>query len=101
MHFVYVIFSQNTNKFYIGETPDVLTRLAFHNDIGKNTNSTKSGIPWEIFWFLEVGDRSLARRIETHLKKMKSKKYLEDLKKHPSISENLVEKYKGVPGSPR
>jgi len=53
MHFVYIILSQKTKKFYVGETPDVSSRLAFHNDPEKNTNSTKSGIPWEIFYVLE------------------------------------------------
>ena len=45
MHCVYILFSLKSNKFYIGETPDMASRLAFHNDVNKNTNSTKSGIP--------------------------------------------------------
>jgi putative endonuclease len=86
MHFVYIILSQKTKKFYVGETPDVSSRLAIHNDPEKNTNSTKSGIPWEIFYVLEVKDRIIGRKIETHIKKMKSSVYLNNLKKHPEMS---------------
>jgi len=94
MHFVYILLSLKTDKFYIGESADAETRLAFHNDPEKNTNSTKTGIPWRIFWNLEVADRALARKIETHIKKMKSRKYIEDLKKYPEISQKLIERYK-------
>ena len=93
MYCVYILFSLKSNKFYIGETPGMASRLAFHNDVNKNTNSTKSGIPWDVFFFLEVENRIIARRIETHIKKMKSKKYLENLKKYPEISQKLIEKY--------
>jgi putative endonuclease len=93
MHHVYIIKSLKTGKFYCGETPDVLARLAFHNDIQKNTNSTKTGIPWEVFWKFEVSDRALARKIESHIKRMKTTKYYEDLKRYPEISNKLVLKY--------
>jgi putative endonuclease len=34
-----------------------------------------------------------ALRIEKHIKNMKSKKYIEDIKKYPEITERLKEKY--------
>ncbi len=93
MHFVYIIYSQRTNKYYIGETPDVNIRLEFHNDALKNTNSSRTGIPWELFWSLKVADRSTARKIENHIKKMRNQKYYNDLKKYPEISVRLIEIY--------
>ena len=99
-HFVYIIYSKSADKFYVGETPEVETRLLFHNDTEKNTNSTKTGIPWELFWRLEVTDRGIARKIESHIKKMKSRKYYKDLLEHPEIAQKLIMKYQG-PGSPR
>ncbi len=93
MHYIYIIKSLKTGRYYIGESPEVLVRLDFHNDPIKNTNSTKSGIPWELFWSLEVSDRSLARKIGLHIKKMKSVKYYENLKRYPEISEKLIQKY--------
>ena len=93
MHYVYILHSLRTGKYYAGESPDVEVRLAFHNDPIKNTNSTKSGIPWELFWTLKVSDRSLARKIELHIKNMKSVKYYQNLKEYPEISEKLIQKY--------
>ena len=66
-HFVYIIYSKTADKFYVGETPEAEMRLLFHNDKEKNTNSTKAGIPWELFWCVEVADRGLARKIELHI----------------------------------
>ncbi len=93
MHYVYIIQSLKTGRFYCGETPDVSVRLTFHNNIEKNTNSTKTGIPWEFYWCLEVQDRILARKIESHIKLMKSTKYYSDLKSYPEISHKLIQKY--------
>ena len=93
MHYVYILISLKTNKFYIGETPDVNVRLAFHNDPEKNTNSTKPGIPWEVFWSLTVVNRSVARKIELHIKKMRNRKYYESLVKYPEMAEKLIAKY--------
>ena len=93
MHFVYIIKSLKTGNFYVGESPNVEGRLSIHNDSAKNTNSTKSGIPWELFWDLQVSDRVVARLIEAHIKKMKSKKYIENLRNYPEISEKLIKRY--------
>jgi putative endonuclease len=93
MHYVYILKSIKTGYFYIGETPEVSIRLEFHNDVEKNTNSTKTGIPWEVFWILEVSDRKIARLIEKHIKSMKSTTYIVNLKKFPEISKKLILKY--------
>src|SRR5437868_2717648 len=77
MHFVYIIKSDLTGHYYIGETPNCAVRLEFHNDPIKNTNTTKLGIPWAAFWSLPVRDKSIARKIEAHIKRMKSRKYIE------------------------
>src|SRR4051812_17328325 len=100
MHYVYIIQSISTSNYYVGETPDPESCLIFHNDKERNTNSTKSGIPWQLFWTLQLNNKTLALKIEKPIKKMKSCKYLEDLKKYPAISEKLILKYT-LPGSSR
>ncbi len=35
----------------------------------------------------------MAGKIENHIKKMKSKKYIKDLKKYPEIAQKLIKKY--------
>ena len=36
---------------------------------------------------------NMDRKIESHIKNMKSRKFIENLKKYPSILENLLKKY--------
>jgi putative endonuclease len=93
MHYVYIIYSQKKKAFYIGESTDVNSRLEFHNNPDKNTNSTLSGIPWEIFWVLQVENRIIARKIEAHIKRMRNQKYYHNLKSYPEVAEKLIEKY--------
>lgn len=92
-HFVYILFSKTTHKFYIGETPNLIARLEIHNNSELNTNSTKSGIPWEVYHSVEVPDRKIARKIELHIKKMKSKIFIKNLKLHTEIIDKLIGKY--------
>jgi hypothetical protein len=65
----------------------------FHNNKDDNTNSTKSGILWVLFLALQVEHRSAARRIETHIKKMKSNIYIQHLKQYPKIQLKLIKKH--------
>ncbi len=91
---VYILKSLKNNRYYIVETINLDKRLSWHNNPGLNTNSTKSGIPWELFYVINCESREQARKIETHIKRMKSSKYLLNLKKYPDISMKLLEKYK-------
>lgn len=93
MHFVYIIKSKVDGSFYIGETSDLEKRLYWHNTEKLNIGFTKSGMPWEYFFTLKVKDKKVAKKIERHIKNMKSKKYLENLIRFPEITSKLIEKY--------
>ena len=92
---VYILYSSKTEGYYIGETHEITQRMNFHNDASINSNSTKRGIPWELYFQIPVKNRIQARKIESHIKRMKSKVYIENLKKYSGMSEKLKEKYKG------
>ena len=55
---------------------------------------TRKADDWELFYKIEDLAYQQARGIEIHIKRMKSKKYINDLLKFPEISERLVIKYK-------
>jgi putative endonuclease len=46
-----------------------------------------------LFFEIPNLDKVAARKIETHIKAMKSKKYINNLKKYPEISLKLIAKY--------
>ena len=50
---------------------------------------------WELFYPIEELEHEQARKIENHIKKMKSRKYYQNLKSSPNIGENLKLKYVG------
>ena len=66
MHYVYLLRSQVTNKFYIGSTSDLKKRFYQHNQ-GNNT-STKSGIPWDIVYYEAYSEKTFALATERKLK---------------------------------
>ena len=70
MYFIYILFSQKTNRYYIGSTDDLARRLKHHNS--GSTPSTKTGAPdWEIRYTETVPDRTAALKREREIKKKK------------------------------
>ncbi len=91
--FVYIIFSEKLNKLYIGYSSDTDERLAYHNESERNKIWTKRGIPWKKFLTIKCDSEKQAINIERHIKKMKSKKYIENLAKYPEMVDKLIQKY--------
>ena len=77
MFYTYIIFSHKLNKYYIGSTENIQTRIQNHN-IGLS-NFTAKGIPWELKYFELFETRTLAIKREFEIKKKKSRKYIEFL----------------------
>ena len=93
MNFVYILYSIALNKYYVGEAVDLQERIKQHNSGFYDSAYTKQVSDWVLYHFIDCNDRVQARKIETHIKKMKSKVYIQNLKKHPEITEKLKNKY--------
>ena len=74
---VYILYSQSKDKYYIGYTQDPEERLTEHNSGA--TPSTRPGIPWKMVYKEECEDKTTAIKRENKIKKMKSRKYIENL----------------------
>jgi putative endonuclease len=81
------------NSFYVGWTTDLKIRLEYHNTISKNIGVTNRKIPWRYYYVLEVQNAAIAIKIERHIKRMKSRKYIENLVKYKDIGARLIKKY--------
>ncbi|MDX1699120.1 MAG: GIY-YIG nuclease family protein [Melioribacteraceae bacterium] len=66
MYKVYVIYSSNFERYYVGITEDIEVRLKQHNS-GK-TKSTKAYVPWEVVLTEDYETRLAARNREKYLK---------------------------------
>ncbi len=91
MHFCYIIHSKNLDKFYVGETSDFEQRIKFHNS-GFSEFTSKAN-DWQIYLLISCKNREIARKLEKHIKSMKSKNYIRNLMKYPEIIEKLQAKY--------
>src|SRR5690349_4033773 len=76
-NFVYILFSDQCQRYYTGQTADLENRIQEHNS--GETVSIKSCIPWRIVWSKQVSDRSEAVRLESAIKKRGAKRFLQDL----------------------
>jgi len=74
---VYIIYSATLDKYYTGSCKDFGIRLLQHNS-GRN-KSTKGGMPWELKYKEKFATNQEARNRESAIKKMKSRKYIEQL----------------------
>ena len=77
MFFVYVIFSDFINQYYVGQSNDLEQRLLKHN-FGL-VKSTKRGKTWKLVHVFVTDSRSEAMGLEKSIKKRGAKRFLENL----------------------
>ena len=75
MYFVYILYSEKCDRYYIGYSENVLMRLERHN-AGKVT-ATKNCRSYILKASKEFNSEIDARREELRIKKQKSRKYIE------------------------
>ena len=84
MYNTYVLYNIAFDRFYIGQTNNLVQRLSKHNK--GEVRSTKAYIPWELVWHMSFETRSGSMGRERKLKNLKSQKRLiQFMKKHGSI----------------
>ena len=73
-YFVYILYSINKDKYYIGQTENTEKRLVEHNLV-KNLGAND----WQIKYVETYDTRSEAVKREKEIKKKKRRAYLESL----------------------
>ena len=76
-HWVYIIYSDSRDRYYIGSSADPKGRLERHNSA--NRGYTASGQPWRIVYTEEHMNKTFALRRERQLKSWKNRGRLEAL----------------------
>ena len=90
---VYILFSDHLNRFYIGSCKDLSYRIDQHLNKEFIKSFTAKAEDWELYISIDNLVYEQARLIELHVKKMKSKNYIQNLRKYPEIIERLKKKY--------
>ncbi len=79
MYYIYILYSESSDLYYVGYTNNTKRRLEEHNTTSFNTFTSKHR-PWILKAVFECGNsESKAVRIERFIKKQKSRKLLEQL----------------------
>ncbi len=81
MFYLYIIFSKKLDKFYIGHSENIISRLSQHNS--GFSKFTSKAFDWELKYFEEFDSRNLAFNREMEIKRKKSRKYIEWLISSP------------------
>ena len=91
MAITYIIYSKRLDRFYIGATTLSLTqRLDQHNSGHySNRSFTAKSNDWEEFLSINTNGLKHALRLEQKIKKMKSRKFIMNLKKYPELLQKI------------
>jgi putative endonuclease len=91
----YILYSKSANHYYIGYTSDIDERLKLHNNghFGSKSYSFKA-TDWEIYLIIRCETIEQAVYVESRIKRMKSRKFIEDLRRYPELVEKILKEYK-------
>ena len=90
----YILYSKSLGKYYIGATSiDTAERLDRHSSGYYDNKFTSKANDWELFLEIVCLHVKQAFAIEAHIKRMKSRKYIENLKRYPEMVEKLLVQY--------
>ena len=76
-YYVYIIYSETINQYYVGQTQNIEERLQQHRN--SRSKSTKKANDWVLVYSEIFPSRADAVKRESEIKKMKSRKYIEGL----------------------
>ena len=86
-YFFYIIRSQVTEEFYLGQTSNLEDRMIRHNN--KRSNYTKRGTPWILVYYETFLSRKDAINRERFLKSPQGWKTLQEIKQNlpPNVAQ--------------
>ncbi len=92
-HFVYILYSQKIDRFYVGESVNPTERVKQHNAGFYSTASTKITHDWVIFLAISCKSRTQAIKFERFIKRMRTRKFYNRLKDEPEVVISLLERF--------
>ena len=92
-HYCYIIYSPTLDSYYIGQAVDSHVRLIEHNEGKYNKSYTKKVSDWEHYISIECSSKTQAIKIESFIKRMKSKKFIERMKYDQQIIKDILERF--------
>lgn len=85
MHFLYIIYSPTADKYFVSETDNVPERIELHNSFKRLKSITGKPSDWTQKLIFECNSREEAVYLVKHIRKMKSRAFLEKVIAKPEI----------------
>jgi putative endonuclease len=93
MAHVYILYSKNLERYYIGSCLNLENRLKAHKSKQFPDCFTAKDDSWHLFFEIPELEYKQARSIEQHIKNMKSSVYILHLSRYPEMTEKLKKRY--------
>jgi putative endonuclease len=93
MFVVYILYSAEVDRFYIGQTEDYSHRLDLHQQKFFKGSFTVQAKDWATYLIIDCVSRVQSVNIESHIKRMKSRKYILNLNQYPEMIEKLKKRF--------
>lgn len=93
VHYCYIIYSPTLDSFYTGQAVDPHIRLIEHNEGKYKQSYTKLTSDWKHYLLIECSSKNQAIKVESFIKRMKSKKFIESMKNDPKIIKDVLERF--------
>ncbi len=93
MAFVYILYSKSASQYYTGSGKDLGKRVEQHFIKEIAGAFTSKAEDWIIYLSIDDLEYKQARDIENHIKRMKSRKYIENLKEYPELVQKIKIQY--------
>ncbi len=78
--YVYILYSEVFDKFYVGQTDNIEIRLARHN--AGTEKATRPYKPWYLKWYTEKQSRAEAMQLEKKLKNLSKERLKSFIQKY-------------------
>ncbi len=94
MAVLYILYSEKLDLYYTGNCLSFETRFENHLNKSFSKSYTTNANDWKPVLIIEDLEYKQARFIERHIKRMKSKDFILNLKKYPELTIKLIHLYK-------
>jgi putative endonuclease len=91
---VYILYSQLLNRYYVGSCKELDARIHDHLFKYFPDAYTAKATDWILFFTINDLSYSQARKIEIHIKKMRTHRYIQSLKKYPELVAKITDKFR-------
>jgi len=92
---VYILYSKSVDRYYVGSCLNLSERIWQHQNKYFKGSYTSRADDWKVYLVIDQLAYPAARSVESHIKRMKSRQYIEELRGDMNKVEGLRARFGG------